>query len=43
MATSRTKEEVVAMLKTRLADRASSEARYAFMLELRAAATIEYR
>jgi hypothetical protein len=43
MATSRTKEEVVAMLKTRLADRASGEARYAFMLELRAAATIEYR
>ena len=39
----RTEEEVVAMLKRRLADQASSEARYAFLLELRAAATIEYR
>ena len=43
MTLSRTKEEVVAMLKTRLADRVSSEARQAFLLELRANATIEYR
>jgi len=43
MTVSRTEEEVVAMLKTRLADRASKEARYMFLLELRAAATIEYK
>ncbi len=43
MTVSRTKEEAVAMLKTRLADQASREAHYAFLLELRADATIEYR
>ena len=43
MATGRTKEELVAILKTRLAGQVSSKARYAFMLELRESATIEYR
>ena len=43
MTVSRTKEDAVAMLKTRLADQASREAHYAFLLELRADATIEYR
>lgn len=43
IATGRTKEELVAILKTRLADQVSSKARYAFMLELRESATIEYR
>jgi len=43
MSAGRTKEEVVTMLKARLASQASSEARYAFILELRTAATIEYR
>ena len=43
MTASRPKEAAVAMIKERLADQWSSEARYAFRLELRAAATIEYR
>jgi len=43
MTAARAEEEVVVMLKRRLADKASNEARYAFLLELRAAATIEYR